>query len=222
MKLSVLVVLLLLETRSAYTYENVALRGKATQSDRLDNSFSAAYNAIDGNRDANYYAGSCTHTDEMTNPWWRVDLLESYIVTSVIITNRGDCCAERLNGAQIHIGNSMNNPVVGTIPSAGPGESVTLTFTENVEGRYVIVALPGPGKYLTLCEVEVYGYRASTATETNLSVPSARCAVITSIPSGGVGEFQCNGTDGRYVTVVIPRQEYLTLCEVEVYGSPLD
>ncbi|KAK9514329.1 hypothetical protein VZT92_027804 [Zoarces viviparus] len=204
MKLSVLVLLLLLETRSAYTYENVALRGKATQSDRYEHVFSAAYNAIDGNRDANYHAGSCTHTDEMTNPWWRVDLLESYIVTSVIITNRGDCCAERLNGAQIHIGNSMNNPVVGTIPSAGLGESVTLTFTENVEGRYVIVALPGPKKYLTLCEVEVYG-----------------CAVITSIPSGGVGEFQCNGTDGRYINIFIPRQEYLTLCEVEVYGSPL-
>jgi len=51
---------------------------------------------------------------------------------------------------------------------------------------------------------------------------SARCAVIHSIPPGGVKEFQCGGMDGRYVNVVIPRQEYLTLCEVEVYGSRLD
>ncbi|TNN22903.1 Fucolectin-1 [Liparis tanakae] len=49
-----------------------------------------------------------------------------------------------------------------------------------------------------------------------------RCAVIDSIPLGGVQEFQCNGMDGRYVNVVIPRREYLTLCELEVYGSRLD
>ncbi|KAM6936362.1 fucolectin-like [Lycodopsis pacificus] len=162
MKLSVLVLLLLLETRSAYTYENVALRGKATQSDRWENALSAAYNAIDGNRNAIYSAGSCTHTITMTNPWWRVDMLDSYIITSIVIVNRVDCCAERLNGAEIHVGNSLNNPVVGTIPRAGPGESVTLTFTERVEGRYVIVALPGENRVLTLCEVEVYGYRAPT------------------------------------------------------------
>ena len=99
--------------------ENVALRGKATQSQRYSGEFAvfgAAYNAIDGNRESDYHAGSCTHTNAQTNPWWRVDLLESYIVTSIIITNRGDCCAERINGAEIHIGNSLkdngvSNPV---------------------------------------------------------------------------------------------------------------
>ena len=92
--------------------ENVALRGKATQSQRYSgqyDAFGAASNAIDGNRDSNYHAGSCTHTAAQTNPWWRVDLLESYIVTSITITNRGDCCPERLNGAEIHIGNSLQD-----------------------------------------------------------------------------------------------------------------
>ncbi|KAK9514331.1 hypothetical protein VZT92_027806 [Zoarces viviparus] len=308
MKLSVLVLLLLLETRSAYTYENVALRGKATQSDRYEHVFGAASNAIDGNREANFHLGSCTHTDQETNPWWRVDLLESYIVTSVTITNRGDCCKNRLNGAKIHIGNSLENngaanPLAGKLRT-DPGKSVTLTFTERVQGRYVTVVVPGSQKILTLCEVEVFGYRAptgenlalggkasqsslymfGTASKANDGNPSSkwahgscthtmndinpwwrldlrkthkvfsikitnqvedsdrlngaeirigdslnnfgndnpRCAVITSIPSGGVEEFQCNGMDGRYVNVVIPREEYLTLCEVEVYGSPLD
>ena len=33
--------------------------------------------------------------------------------------------------------------------------------------------------------------------------------------------FVCNGMEGRYVNIVIPgRQEYLTLCEVEVTGRP--
>ncbi|XP_037640569.1 uncharacterized protein LOC119496950 [Sebastes umbrosus] len=307
MKLSVFLLMLLLETCSAITYENVALRGKATQSDRYEHAFSAANSAIDGNRESTFYFGSCTHTDEENNPWWRVDLLESYIVTSVIITNRGDCCQQRLNGAEVHIGNSLQdngaaNPVVGTV--RGAKQSYTLTFTDRVEGRYVSVVLPGRG-YLTLCEVEVYGYRAPTGenlalqgkasqsslymfgtaynaidgnpnshwedgscthTKNNINPwwrldlqkthkvfsvkitnrdedaerlngaeirigdslanygnNNTRCAVITSIPSGGVQEFECNGMDGRYVNIVIPgREEFLSLCEVEVYGSRLD
>ena len=83
----------------------MALRGKATQSDRWGDG--AAYYAIDGNRNSHYHAGSCTHSEEQTDPWWRVDLLESYIVTSVVITNRGDCCADKINGAEVRIGNSL-------------------------------------------------------------------------------------------------------------------
>ena len=50
-----------------------------------------------------------------------------------------------------------------------------------------------------------------------------RCAVISSIPAGFSETFECYGMEGRYVTVVIPgRADYLILCEVEVYGSPLD
>ena len=87
--------------------ENVALRGKATQSDLWGNSF--AYNAIDGNRDGIWGHGSCTHTKAHVNPWWRVDLLQKYKVFSVIITNRKDALPSRLNGAEIRIGNSLNN-----------------------------------------------------------------------------------------------------------------
>ncbi|KAL0189935.1 hypothetical protein M9458_017034, partial [Cirrhinus mrigala] len=60
----------------------------------------AAQNAIDGNRDI-------TNWDR--NPWWRVDLLDVYKITRVSITNRGDCCEERIEGIQIRIGNSLDN-----------------------------------------------------------------------------------------------------------------
>nr|BAK38715.1 F-type lectin 2 [Oplegnathus fasciatus] len=310
----VFLLLLLLGTWSAESYENVALRGKATQSHRYDPGvYGAASNAIDGNRESTFAAGSCTHTKTQTNPWWRVDLLESYIVTSVTITNRGDCCPERLDGAEIHIGNSLQdngaaNPKAGVISSIPEGSTFTLTFNSRVEGRYVTVLLPGSDRTLTLCEVEVHGYRAPTgenlalqgkATQSSLygsgiaynaidgnhasnwnqascshtnndmspwwrldlrkthkvfslkitnrdensqrlngaeirigdsldnnGNNNPRCAVITSIPAGVTVEFQCNGIngmDGRYVNIIIPgRQEYLTLCEVEVYGSRLD
>ncbi|TDH11323.1 hypothetical protein EPR50_G00059780 [Perca flavescens] len=174
--------------------ENVVLRGKATQSDRYEHPFGAAYNAIDGNRESDYRAGSCTHTDVQTNPWWRVDLLESYIVTSIIITNRGDCCPERLNGAEIHIGNSLQdngaaNPVVGVISHIPAGRSLKLTFTRLVEGRYVTVVLPGSGKVLTLCEVEVYGYRAPTGE--NLAIQGK--ATQSSVHAGGIAYYAIDG-----------------------------
>ncbi|XP_031431786.1 fucolectin-like [Clupea harengus] len=143
--------------------ENVALRGKATQSDLHSNGF--AYNAIDGNRDGIWGHGSCTHTKAHVNPWWRVDLLQKYKVFSVIITNSVDAGPTRLRGAEIRIGNSLNNN----------------------------------------------------------GINNPRCAVISSIPAGFSETFECYGMEGRYVTVVIPgRADYLILCEVEVYGSPLD
>ncbi|XP_040208111.1 pentraxin fusion protein-like [Rana temporaria] len=34
--------------------------------------------------------------------------------------------------------------------------------------------------------------------------------------------FSCNGMEGRYVSVVIPkRAEYMSICELEVYGDPV-
>ncbi|XP_030249917.1 fucolectin-1-like [Sparus aurata] len=167
---SVLLLQLLLGTCSASTYQNVALRGKATQSQRYNGGtavFGAAYNAIDGNRESHYGAGSCSATSVQTNPWWRVDLLESYIITSITITNRIDCCADDINGAEIYIGNSIrddgfSNPVVAVISKIPAGRTLKITFTSHVEGRYVMVTVPGSGRILVLCEVEVYGYRSPT------------------------------------------------------------
>ncbi|KAM4597647.1 uncharacterized protein ACJ7VT_022232 [Polymixia lowei] len=309
----VFLLILLLGTCMSFAQKNIALRGKATQSDLINTpwaAYAAAYNAIDGNRNSNYYAGSCTATDTSTNPWWRVDLLDTYIITSISITNRADCCPERLDGAKIRIGNSLlyngaANPLASTIHSIPAGRSLTLRWSNGIEGRYVVVVLPGANRLLTLCEVEVYGYRAPTgenlalqgkATQSSLHstgiaynaidgnrasiweqascthtrgewnpwwrldlgkthkiftinitnrnvVPerlngaeirignslqsngnsNPRCAVISSITGGVTSSFQCNGMEGRYVNIVIiGRSEYLTLCEVEVYGSTLE
>uniref|UniRef100_A0A667XVC3 F5/8 type C domain-containing protein n=1 Tax=Myripristis murdjan TaxID=586833 RepID=A0A667XVC3_9TELE len=142
--------------------KNLALRGKATQSSIRGapwTGYSAASNAIDGNRQSQFMAGSCSTTEYQTNPWWRVDLLDSYIITSIIITVRGDCCAEETIGANIYISDS---PIENQSPKKVPlGKSFTLDFTSKVEGRYVTVKMEGQNKVLSLCEVEVYGYPAT-------------------------------------------------------------
>ncbi|XP_035991249.1 uncharacterized protein LOC105935539 [Fundulus heteroclitus] len=307
---------------SAQNYPNVALRGKATQSQRYEGEwdvFGAASNAIDGNRNSNFKDGSCSHTASQTNPWWRVDLLDSYTITHIIITNRGDCCHDRINGANIHIGNSLTlngaaNPLVATISEIQSGNSHRIDIPGPKEGRFVTVMIAGSDKILTLCEVEVYGYRTPTgesritiinptlslqgkATQSSLfefgfaynaidgnrnnewdkgscshthydhmpwwrldlrktrkvfsvtvvnRVEAAeerlnqteirigdsldddgnnnpRCAEIIVSPGKVLYEFQCNGMEGRYVNIVNPNgNDYLTLCEVEVYGSTLE
>uniref|UniRef100_A0A4W5QZB8 C-type lectin domain-containing protein n=1 Tax=Hucho hucho TaxID=62062 RepID=A0A4W5QZB8_9TELE len=138
---------------------NLAMNGVATQSSLYGNR--DASDAIDGKRNTHYE--SCTHTLKDSNPWWRVDLLNEYRITEVTLTNRGDCCPERLDGAEIRIGNSLENN----------------------------------------------------------GINNPRCAVISHIPAGEAHTFQCSGMHGRYVVVVIPgRSEWLTLCELEVYGTP--
>ncbi|XP_049335301.1 fucolectin [Astyanax mexicanus] len=156
---------LIIPAASSTQYNNLALLGKATQSSLVGYPYSAfghAYNAIDGNPNSNYHDGSCSHTSTQNNPWWRVDLLYKYKITSITITNRGDCCANRINGAEIRVGNSLynngnSNTRVAVVSSILPGKSVTFKLS-NISGRYVNVILPGYNRILTLCEVEVYGY----------------------------------------------------------------
>ncbi|XP_073668886.1 uncharacterized protein [Paramisgurnus dabryanus] len=88
--------------------DNIAFGAKAVQSSTY-NELADADHAVDGNRESNYMMGSCTHTGIENNPWWRVDLKRIYSINKVIITNRRDCCEERIIGAQIRIGNSLNN-----------------------------------------------------------------------------------------------------------------
>ncbi|XP_058240219.1 fucolectin-like [Hemibagrus wyckioides] len=137
---------------------NVALGGIATQSS-VHASCTGSF-AIDGNRESNAIFYPCAHTNADYNPWWRVDLLAVYDISNVIITNRGDCCSERINGAEIHIGNSLinngnNNSRCAIILSIAAGAYAS--YNCNMRGRYVNIIIPNVTQYLTLCEVEVYG-----------------------------------------------------------------
>ncbi|XP_058877103.1 pentraxin fusion protein-like isoform X1 [Acipenser ruthenus] len=137
---------------------NVALQGTADQSS-LGHDVGLASHAIDGNHDSIYSKESCTHTNTDSPSWWRVDLKDTYEISTVIITNRKDCCHERLQGAEIYIGDSPDaskNARCGTITSTSPG-SVHTICCSGLKGRYVNVVLSGKSQYLTLCEVEVFG-----------------------------------------------------------------
>ncbi|ROL54676.1 Fucolectin-1 [Anabarilius grahami] len=140
-----------------YLAENLAVDGAATQSSTSGDGF--AEKAVD--RGLQQVYTGCSSTLNETNPWWRLDLRHIYRISKVVVTNRKDCCAERINGAEIRIENSLenngsNNPICAVIPAIPAGESYNYSC-DGMEGRYVNLIIPGDMKILTLCEVKVYG-----------------------------------------------------------------
>ncbi|GMH44697.1 hypothetical protein BSKO_12649 [Bryopsis sp. KO-2023] len=112
--------------------------------------------AVDGNRNSVYGAGSCTHTTFMAKPWWQVDLLKSLHVTKVVITNRGDCCWDRLNWFKVQVGDNPNGGANRVCVQKGiQGRGETKSWNCPLKGRFVRITLPGT-QYLTLCEVQVF------------------------------------------------------------------
>uniref|UniRef100_A0A8C1UPW2 Fucolectin tachylectin-4 pentraxin-1 domain-containing protein n=1 Tax=Cyprinus carpio TaxID=7962 RepID=A0A8C1UPW2_CYPCA len=157
---------------------NRAVGGATMQSSTSADWF--AEKAIDGNRGLQQLYTGCSSTLNETNPWWRLDLRDVYRVSEVVITNRKECCAERINGAEIRIGNSLenngtNNPICAVIPDIPAGESNNYSCYR-LEGRYVIIHIPGDWKILTLCEVEVYGYLAENLAVAGTAIQSSTSA----------------------------------------------
>ncbi|XP_066297372.1 fucolectin-4-like [Branchiostoma lanceolatum] len=136
---------------------NIALNRPATHSSRGG----APGRAVDGNDDPRWRGNSCTQTDGRgeSNPWWRVDLGSSQSVGRVVVTNRKDCCSDRLEGFTVYVGDSpelLSNPTCGG-PQSVVGKDVITVNCGGLTGRYVGIALSGDGRILTLCEVEVFG-----------------------------------------------------------------
>ncbi|XP_019631177.1 PREDICTED: uncharacterized protein LOC109475075 [Branchiostoma belcheri] len=115
--------------------------------------------AVDGITSTHMRTGSCTHTEEEDNPAWWVNLGQPYMIERVVIFNRRDCCVERVNPFNIHIGDSkevIRNPKCGGghwIEVNKPSVSIPC---QGMWGQYVGVRLPGSKRILSLCEVQVF------------------------------------------------------------------
>ncbi|XP_059827528.1 fucolectin-like isoform X3 [Hypanus sabinus] len=87
---------------------NVIAGVRATQS-TTGAHFADASNAIDGNKDSRFRHSSCSRTRRQSRPWWRVDLENHYRVYVVSITSAKSRRCGRLNGAEIRIGDTLEN-----------------------------------------------------------------------------------------------------------------
>jgi len=125
--------------------------GSTSQSSTFVGGLSAR--AIDGNLDPEWWGNSCSATHWSTSPWWQVQLAGETTVTAVQVTNRGDCCGERLNGLQV----TVNGQLCASGVTFSQGETKVITCTTPVRGTDVRLQILG-FKQLTLCEVKVKGW----------------------------------------------------------------
>ncbi|KAK7095358.1 hypothetical protein V1264_006778 [Littorina saxatilis] len=149
--------------------KDVALHKNTTQSSTYSGRFGygGAELAVDGDSNPDFdRSGSCSVTGEGQTHWWQVDLASTFSVFSVTITNRGDCCAERLHDFDIHV--YGEDPVTNQIASgtlchhynghmgAGVTEDLPCYYAP-ISGRFVRVTngVTDGDDTLTLCEVQV-------------------------------------------------------------------
>ena len=71
--------------------------------------------AVDGDLSVEWKKGACTYTKVQQNPWLEVKLDKEYVLGRIRLTNRGDCCGERLSNIEIRIGNVDRNPDVNAL-----------------------------------------------------------------------------------------------------------
>ena len=151
-----------------FAVENVALSsagGAATQSStRVGGGCNVASCAIDGNTNGNFNSNSVTHTNTESMPWWQVQLPASRDIDSIVLFNRTDCCANRLDNFRVsvwqgdpNVGGSVE--VFGRDYSISGGVSGSLTVdTPLVKGNYVRVQLADTDP-LSLAEVRVFAMK---------------------------------------------------------------
>jgi len=169
-------------------YINVAENGVASQSSTGWNG--VADRAIDGNADSNYWGDSCSHTGDINDGWWKLDFDEDILVNSVIIYNRADCCAERINGVQVYAGENL----CGTI-SYVEGQAAYVAECPEHSLSNSVTIMAAEDQYLTLCEVKVMA-------DPNPEVGSQHLVNLalnkpTSQSSTGWGGAAARGVDGR-------------------------
>ncbi|XP_052691956.1 uncharacterized protein LOC128169993 [Crassostrea angulata] len=148
---------------------NLALNKPATQSSTFTGpenilNFSANL-AVDGNNGTDFAVDKCSCTEGGdTNPWWLVDLQAVYFITSVRIFNRGMDkwgldVSDRLRNVTVTEGLTESDVNTPCGFFAGPGtlsQLVVIDCPTLPQGRFVKISMIT--EYLTLCEVEVFGY----------------------------------------------------------------
>jgi len=121
-------------------------RGTAYQSSISGNYI--ANNAIDGN------IQTYNHTQNDNNAWWEVKLPKDIYITEIKITNRKDCCQDRLSNFDVYVLDDNNNTITSKYYKAC-GDSVIWNNIFNI-GRKVKIQLRDKN-FLHISEVNIYG-----------------------------------------------------------------
>lgn len=143
--------------QSKETVTNLSLK-RATSQSSTYNAGGYTYPsklAVDGNQGTSGNYGGCTHTYSNTPSWWKVALDSESEVYEVKVTNRMDCCSDRLSNAVIYVLSGDKKSICANVGDMK--DTAVKTFKcagGSIVGDAVMIQNDG---YLSLCEVEVRG-----------------------------------------------------------------
>ena len=105
--------------------ENIAVRGKASQSST--DFGGVAQRAIDGNTNGNFAKGkSISHTGRDKDPWWEVDLGAEAEIENIVIWNRTDGVGKRLANFQVELLDADRKQAWEQVVAAPPNPSAAV------------------------------------------------------------------------------------------------
>jgi hypothetical protein len=131
---------------------NIALNKPATQSSENGGD---AGRANDGNSNPNWSRGSVSATRNGPNEFWMVNLQGNFAIAGIKITNRADCCTDRIVGATVQVlDNAGQVKWSAGIRAVAP--AYQLPVPSGTQCSFVRV-LNKPGQQLHMAEVEVLG-----------------------------------------------------------------
>ncbi|ETE57744.1 hypothetical protein L345_16538, partial [Ophiophagus hannah] len=176
--------------------KNLALGKPAYQSSVQPHEILGSANkAVDGDCNGNWSHGSCIRTRQEAQPWWYVDLGHSYNISTVVVKNSEDCYGELISIDRTNL--AFRKPTYQS------------SIYPNMHGGPSDRAVDGD------CHgVWTHGSCTHTKLERNPC-----CGIIQEASLGSINTIYCNNNRGRYISIHLPREEYLTVCEVEAYGS---
>jgi hypothetical protein len=168
--------------------------------------------AVDGNRDGDLAAGSVAMTYRVSDAWWEVDLGEVRDIDHVVLWNRTDCCAERLQGFHVFVSDEpfAVRDIKGTVDQPGvfdwysPGEAGRRSeIPIRRTGRFVRIQLDGVDAVLQLAEVEVMGRLGDPVTPPPPVVTiTLEAAIEGDAADAGPGPLLAPGATGRFTYTV--------------------
>lgn len=179
-------------TAAPTSLTNIAIGKAASQSSVYESA--VASRAVDGNTDGWYGNNSVTHTAEENQPWWEVNLGQSYSINDINVWTRTDCCEWRLSNFYVLVSNAPfdSTNLAATLQQSGvtnyyvsgtAGRPTTVTVGR--DAQYVRIQLSGTDS-LSLAEVEVNGVAAISPTNTsipsNTPVPASATPSATGVP----------------------------------------
>ncbi|XP_077865309.1 uncharacterized protein LOC144351913 [Saccoglossus kowalevskii] len=177
----------------ANALSNVAYGKPAEQSSQFKDG--SAIKAVDGDTSSDYSHHSCMHTQFEYEPWWRVDTECECGIEYIVITNRQDCCSDRLIGAEVRIGNSRflneSNTLCGTVTRANIEDvDIVINCGDTIVGRYVSIQIFNRTDYLHVCEVKAFG---NVVAESLSNVALNKSAYISSVWYGNTADKAVDG-----------------------------